>query len=95
MLDADVVELCAQCLAEAAAHDAMNGDLVLSATALARDLGDVYPADAVALLDAASRRAMSCLERSCLDNHSFRAALCRLASLRADVCARLVLTTAF
>ena len=57
MLDASVVALCTRCRAEAACADGADDDLALTATAFEHDLANTYPADAAALLDAASRDA--------------------------------------
>jgi hypothetical protein len=74
MLDAAAVPVCAQCLAEAASYEGDEGDVVLVATALARDLGDTHGADAEPLLGAATRAAAARLDASELDASSFAAA---------------------
>jgi hypothetical protein len=94
MLDAGVVDLCAQCLAAAAAEESGAGDLALSATALARDLADTHGAAASSLLNLASQHASRYLDDSELDARSFAAAHRRLASLRSDVAAKLQVTVA-
>jgi hypothetical protein len=94
MLDPSVVDLCAQCMASAAAEPFREGDLALSATALARDLADTHGLAAPALLETASRHASRYLDDSELDARSFAAAHRRLASLRADVDAKLQIKVA-
>jgi hypothetical protein len=90
MWDDDLVELCSQCLAAAVAPDAEDGDLELSAGALAYDLADVHRANAVTLLDAAYRRAVADVDSSDVDATGFRVALDRLAGFRNAVLAGLV-----
>jgi hypothetical protein len=94
ILDAGVVDLCAQCLAAAAAEDSGQDSLALSATALARDLADTHGAAAPALLTMASRHASRYLDDSDLDARSFAAAHRRLVNLRSDVDAKLRVTVA-
>jgi hypothetical protein len=89
VVDPEVMELCARCLAGAAAHQGSEDDLALAATALAADLSDTRRADAGALLDAASRRAAAHLDDSDLDGHAFAGALIGLARLRLRVAERL------
>jgi hypothetical protein len=89
MLDAVVVAVCAQCLAEAARNDGDEGNVALVATALARDLADTHGADALALLGAATRAAALRLDISELDADSAAAALRCLAGIRAGVSTKL------
>ena len=89
MLDAAVLDLCAQCLAGAAAYEGHEDDLALSATALARDLADTHKAQAAALIDSASRCATGLLDVSEVEAGSFAAALARLAWIRDRVAANL------
>ncbi len=94
MLDASVVDLCAQCLAAAVAEESGENQLALCATAFARDLMDTHGAAAPELLEVAWHQACQYLDESELDAPSFAAALARLASLRADVADRLQITFA-
>ncbi len=90
MVEPEIVQLCADCLIGAATETECNAELALTAIALARDLADAHPhADAVELLEAATRSAITRLDASDLDTHAFGDALRRLASLRAMVDAQL------
>jgi hypothetical protein len=89
MFDEAAVDLCARCLADAAAHEGDEHDLNLSATALARDIADTHRVHASALLALAARRAAAHLDQSALDRHRFAQALRRLASLHASAGAKL------
>ena len=83
MPDAAIVAVCGQCLAEAASNAADEGDVVLVATALARDLADTHDgADAEAVLGAATRAAAAWLDSSELDADSFAAAVRCLERIR-------------
>jgi hypothetical protein len=86
MVQPEIVELCADCLVGAATETDRSAELALTAIALARDLADAHPnADAVELLEAATRRAITRLDASDLDTHAFGDALRQLANLRAMV----------
>jgi len=89
MLDAAVVAVCAQCLAEAASYEGDEGNVMLVATALARDLADTHGAEAGALLEAATRAAGAWLDASELEAGSFAAALRCLARIRERADAKL------
>ncbi|MGA2012815.1 MAG: hypothetical protein ABSH51_20085 [Solirubrobacteraceae bacterium] len=82
MLDTATVELCARCLADAAAFEGDDSDFALTATALTRDIADTHPGGREELLDAALRAAVPHLDDSDLDAPSFAAALRRLAGFR-------------
>jgi hypothetical protein len=90
MLDPAVVEECMYCLVGAAVHEGDEADLVLTATALARDLADMQKGQAAALLAASAPRAARHLDASDLGTDAFAAALRRLASIRSRVDAILV-----
>lgn len=85
VVDAEVIELCAGCLAGIAASEGSDEDLALAATALATDLGATHRAAAAPLLEAASREAVMLLDASDLDGHAFATALVRIAQLRLRV----------
>ncbi len=85
MLDPDVVEECAHCLAGAAVHEGSDEDLALTARALARDLADTQGSRAARLLQEASRETIRWLDASELGRDSFLAALRRLAWIRGRV----------
>ncbi len=89
MLDALAVEVCAQCVAGAAAYDGDQEDLMLTAVALARDLSDTHGDRAGDMLDRASREATALLDGSDLGADAFAKALHRLADIRAGVQTRL------
>ena len=89
VVNVDAIELCARCLADAAAHDGSDDGLTLAATALAADLISSYRDAAGAVLEAASREAAGHLDASELDRRAFAVALVRLACLRLRVAQQL------
>jgi hypothetical protein len=89
MLDAGVVEACTHCLVGAAVCKGADGDLALTATALARDLADSHGNQAAALLGAATQRATAYLDASDLEAGAFAVSLRRLSTIRARVDAML------
>lgn len=84
MLDSDVVELCAACLAHAAVVGGED-DFALAATALCRDIADTHGREQAALLEAAVRVATASVDASEIDRVGFVVALRRLARLRESV----------
>jgi len=90
MLEAAVVDECMHCLVGAAVYEGAEADLVLVATALARDLADTQGGQAPALLSAAAYDAVAYLDASDLETEAFAAALRRLSSVRTRVAAMLV-----
>jgi len=88
--DDDTVELVAACLADAAACECSAEDLMLTATALARDLTDMLPAGRSEVLEDALPLAVTHLDDSDLDAGPFAAALGQLHQLRASAPLRAV-----
>ncbi|HUA45195.1 MAG TPA: hypothetical protein VMA77_08215 [Solirubrobacteraceae bacterium] len=89
MRDPSGVEICAQCLAGAAAYEGDDDDLALAATALACDLAETQGDDAAMVLDLATREATKLLVE--LEGESFANSLRRLAAVRHRVSLRLSL----
>jgi hypothetical protein len=82
--DHDAVELVAACLADAAAAACSAEDLMLTATALARDLTDMLPEEQSEVLEAALPLAVTYLDESDLEVRPFAAALGQLYCLRGN-----------
>ncbi len=90
MVEAEVVELCTDCLLGAATETESRAELAMSAIALARDLADTHDhADAVELLEAATRGAVARLDVSDLDAEAFGNGLRSLAAMHDMVGAQL------
>jgi hypothetical protein len=81
MFDADVVDLCARCMADVAAHGDEE-DFALSAVAFARDITDAFPGAEAELRAVAAAEAIAYLDASDVDAPALALGLRRLVALR-------------